>query len=490
MAHNLMPSDQIRARLAAGLGAFLFLSLPNHSAAQSNSLATAPAPTPVAGLLNDWLRRQSPAFDPWDIGGQIRARLEDKDFFAAPSHGEVDFQYKGASDNTYFLLRERLHLGYKPCSEFAIYAETQDSGAYGDARNPSPDNDHLQLRQAWVSLGDALEFPLTAKAGRQELSYGDQRLIGPADWLNIGRTFDAVKVRYQAPDFWVDAFGGQPVIPDRYSFDGSDNHDRLSGIYASTKTLIPVQESQLYFLARNVDEHPAYQTAEKLYPLASPRDIYTMGARISSLPDALQGWDYGMEGAGQFGRFKAANTSPSLEQQAFAAHAAAGYTWNTISWTPRLGLEFNYASGDDNSKDGKHGTFDNLYPSNHGLYGAMDFFSWQNIEDLHLGASITPMKKLELRLDGHVLWLATTHDYLYAGNGTPRTTGGYGINPSAGDNVGSELDLTASYAITRFASAQAGYSHFFAGDYVKNSLAGHGGAMDADYFYAQLTCNF
>jgi hypothetical protein len=476
--------------LLLSLSPLLFLSVTNCTWAQSNSVASAPAPGPGAGLINDWLREQSGAFNPWDIDGQFRARIEHKEFFTVPSAGQVDFQRTGDADNTYWLFRERFHLGYTPCARFSVFGEFQDSNAVNDDRNPSPDNDHYQLRQGWLSVGNPREFPLTLKAGRQELAYGDQRLVGMADWLNIGRLFDAVKLRYATSDFWVDAFFSQPVIPDKHEFDESDSHDRLSGIYASTRTLVPFQESQLYFLARNVDEYPASEGNDKLYPLASPRDIYTIGARVKSLAGALKGWDYEAEVAGQFGRFKASNTSPGLEQQAFAVHAAAGYTWTRSFGSPRLGLEYNYASGDNNPNDGKHGTFDNLYPSNHGLYGAMDFVSLQNIHDAHLAASVKPLKQLTVKLDGHAFWLADTHDYFYAANGTPRKTGGYGIHPSAGGYVGSELDLTASYAIKSFAIAQAGCGHFFVGDYVKDSLAGSGGATDANYLYAQLTFNF
>jgi hypothetical protein len=443
-----------------------------------------------AGLLNDWLREQSPAFGPWDVGGQIRARVEDKAFFAVANEKAVDFQHNGDSDNTYFLLRERVHLGYTPCSWFQVYGEMQDAGAYNDDRNPSPDTDHDGLRQAWVGLGNVLEFPLTLTAGRQELIYGDQRLIGTADWLNIGRTFDAVKLRYTAPAFRIDGFVSQPVIPDKYECDTSDSHDRFSGIYGSTKTLVPFQETQLYFLSRNVDQRPATEQSDKLYPLASPRDIYTIGARVKSLPGAVGNWDYEAEAAGQLGRFKSSNTSPSLEQQAYAVHAAGGYTWTNAWGSPRLGLEYNYASGDSDAKDGTHGTFDNLYPSNHGLYGIMDFFSLQNLHDLRLASSVAPVKDLLVKLELHEFWLADTHDYFYQANGTPRTTRGYGINPSAESHVGAELDLTASYTITRYASVQGGYGHFFTGDYVKDSLASHGGAKDANYLYAQMYFNF
>jgi hypothetical protein len=461
--------------------------------AQTNLSTFTVPPAPLPGLLNDWLRQQSSELSSWDIGGQVRARFEDKAYFAVPKpKKDVDFQHTGDSDNSYELMRERLHVGWMPWKWVEIYGELQDSTSFNDDRQPSPDNDHYTLRQAWAAMGNPEEFPLMAKVGRQELIYGDQRLIGVADWLNFGRTYDAAKMRCQSSNFWVDAFISQPVLPDLRGFDTSDSHDKFSGLYASTRTLIPFQESQLYFLARNTDPHPGYEAAEKpvQYPLASPRDIYTVGTRVRSLPGKLDGWDYALEAAYQFGRFEAGVGAPNLTQDAFALHAVAGYTWTDAAMSPRVGVEYNYGSGDSNAKDGQHGTFDNLFPSQHGLYGIMDFFSLQNMQDLRLSTSVKVLKPLTLSLDGHAFWLATTEDYFYQANGGARTTGGFGINPGYGSFVGSELDLTATLAICTFASVQGGYAHFFAGDYVKDSLAAHGGAADADYVYAQLVFNF
>ena len=485
-----MSSKQTRRAILLGLSPFFLSSAVTSATAEGTSLAANPTPASSAGLINEALRDQSHAFEMWDLGGQFRFRFEDKQYFAVPNEKASDFMRKGDSSNEYFLLRERVHLGFAPCSFFKIYGEMQDASAVADNRSPSPDEDHVALRQAWVALGDSSKFPFTLKAGRQELIYGDQRLVGTADWLNIGRTFDAGKLRYETAGFWVDAFVGQPVAPDKFGFDESDPHDLLSGLYASTKKLVPIQETQLYFLARNVSEHSANEIKNYLLPLPSPRDIYTIGLRVKSLPDALNGWDYEAELAGQFGRFKASDTAPSLTQEAFALHVAGGHTWSNSAWTPRLGVEYNFASGDNNSTDGKHGTFDNLYPSNHGLYGVMDFFSLQNLHDVHLSAAFKPNKKLTLKLDGHAYWLADTQDYSYAGNGTPRKTGGFGLNPAAGNFLGSELDLTAAYAVTKSLTTQAGYGHFFVGDYINTSLSSKGGAQDANYLYAQLTFNF
>jgi hypothetical protein len=48
----------------------------------------------------------------------------------------------------------------------------------------------------------------------------------------------------------------------------------------------------------------------------------------------------------------------------------------------------------------------------------------------------------------------------------------------------------ATYNLTTYASAQAGYGHYFVGDYVKDSLNPVGGAADANWVYLQMIVNF
>ena len=165
--------------------------------------------------------------------------------------------------------------------------------------------------------------------------------------------------------------------------------------------------------------------------------------------------------------------------------------------TPRLGLEYNYSSGDRDPNDNKHETFDNLFPTNHKSYGYMDFVSWQNIHDLRLASSIKPAKPLTLSLDYHAFWLADVHDSFYTVGGarrgglSPTSGNGFGINPGYNSYLGSEVDFIVSYTPKPFALLQAGYGHFFVGDYVTSSLAAlPGGATDADFLYGQFTLNF
>ena len=457
-----------------------------------------PAPA-SAGLLNDYFREQNPDSKSWDVGGQFRARLELKEYFAAPGQaGAIDFRAKGGDpNNTYLLLREKVHVGFSPASWLTIFAEARDSSTQNDDRNPNIESDRFDLNQAYLQLGSARDFPLTLKVGRQELTYGDERLVGAFDWNNLARVFDAAKLRYETKDFWVDLFTSRVVVPDDNNFNVSNEYDTFSGIYASTKTLIPKLETQVYFLARNTERgSPTLQTGA-LIGLPSPRDIYTLGARVKSLPGQFKGWDYEGEGAYQFGRFKATAASKSLDQEAFAVHVAGGYTWTKSNLLPRVGLEYNFASGDSSSTDSKHETFENLFPTNHKFYGYMDFLSWQNIHNVRATASLKPYKGLTVTADYHLFWLADTHDSFYTVVGAPRVGGGvgtgtgYAINPKYGNFVGSEIDLVATYAIKPYAILQGGYGHFFVGQYVKQSLAAPAfGAKDADWLYSQVTFSF
>ena len=462
---------------------------------------------PSAGLANDYLRKQSTTFQNWDFGGQVRARYEMKDNFATPGQpGAIDFRDNGGNPhNDYLLMREKIHVGYSD-SWFGVYAEGRDSSSSGDDRNPNPEADQFDLQQGYITIGNAKEFPLTLKAGRQELVYGDERLIGNADWLNIPRTFDAVKLRYEGKLGWVDGFVSRPVLADNHSFNLPNEYETFSGIYASSKTLIPKQESQLYFLARNADVHSpfAHQKDTPQAGGASARDIYTPGIRIKSLPNQLAGWDYGAEFFGQFGHYTpggatiaAAKAKKSQSQEAFGAYLGAGYTWTNLSYTPRVGVEYNYASGDSDPTDDKHETVDNLYPTNHKFYGLMDFVSLQNIHNVRFMTSIAPAKNFTLSCDFHLFWLADTADSFYTVTGAPRTGAapgsgkGYGLNPSYNSFVGSEIDLVATYKIKPWAITQVGFGHFFTGQYIDQSLSAPGyGSADANYVYLQGTVNF
>lgn len=482
--------------LALGVMAAAVAAAGSASAQSGTPLAATPTPA-SAGIANDWLRSQSDKWNAWDLGVQFRTRFEARENMAvAGVAGAIDFRDHGApNSNDYWLFRTKPHLGWKPEDWLGVYVEGRDSFSLHDRRSPDLEADRMDLHQACINVGNPKEFPLSLKVGRQELSYGDERLIGAFDWNNLQRVFDAAKLRYDGAGFWVDSFVSRVVVPREAHFNMPNDYDYFWGTYASSAALIDWQETQLYFLGRNAGLGSPTATTGNLQPLATPRDIYTVGVRFKSLPERLNGWDYTLEAAGQFGRYKETAASPSLAQQAFAVAAVGGYTWKQCDLKPRLGVEYDFSSGDSDPTDNKHETFDNLFPTNHKFYGFMDFFSWQNLHDVRFNGAMKPAKGLTLTLDYHLFWLADTADYFYQANGAARTGGGVGTgytrNSGNGNFAGSEIDLVASYALKSWANVQAGYGHFFVGDYVKQSLSSPSfGAADANWVYVQASLNF
>jgi Alginate export len=395
------------------------------------------------------------------------------------------------TDDNWFLNRFRIGVAIKPVDWLKIYAQGQDSREAWADRPAIPGSmgaegdDQFDFRQGYLQLGPKW---VNAKLGRQELAYGDERLIGTNPWNNFGRTFDAAKLHYEHGKFSVDVFASTVVYILRDEFDysdlfnGSETHrDQVfSAIYGSTTAVDPLT-MDLYVLI--LDEHnPTVIVPGITYPgtsLSTPgtrTDFVTLGTRLKADPKKLNGWEFEGEFAFQTGQVS------DLDLTAFAAHIGGGYNFK-CPWTPRLFAEYNYASGDDDSTDGDIETFQNLFPSNHAYYGYMDLFSWQNMHNPELSLKVKPCKQVGLETNFHWFWLANTNDAWYRANGTTRVRP---ITPGAPNYVGSELDVLITCQPVKSLVFLVGYSHFFAGDYVSAT----GPSDDADFGYVQATINF
>jgi hypothetical protein len=431
----------------------------------------------------------------FDIEERIRGELrEDNRDFDSSVHDD--------NDDSWLLHRFRLGLAFKPVSWLQIYGQTQDSReAFSDRANipgvrSAEGDDTFDLRQAYVAFGDPKLFPLTFTIGRQAITYGDARLVADSRWGNFGRTFDALRLRFEEPHYWVEGFAMRPVQIERHQFNTSDSEDNFFGGYFSTD-LVPKQTTDFYVFYRHKDDNqPDLDPTNRIDPEGTwngpAARFATIGARIKSKANALGGWDYTAEAVYENGDVYQTNLdSKRFDLSAFALHASGGYTFDSIPWKPRLGLEYDFATGDDNPNDSKSQSFQNLFPSNHEKYGFMDEFGWRNIHDLRFQANVKPTKSLNLEFDYHAFWLADTHDFWYRSNGIStlrtRTPDGRDVRTIGASNfAGHEIDLTATYNFNQFIKFQTGYSHFFAGEY----LADTGPSDDADFAYFMTTFSF
>lgn len=476
-----------------------------------------PPARPFPGFINEKLRAENMYLSAWDIGVNYRARYEVKNeagFTDAGSNWDFSERPQDDNNNRYLLSRVMPRVAYTG-KRIAFTVEGRSSYSIGDERyNPTApghgltENDAgLDVHQAFVFLGNHKEFPVSLKLGRQELVYGDQRLVGHFRWNNNARTFDAAKLRWQNAVFGVDVFTGGVVYNDSNRVNKSNGQDHFSGAYFNFPALLKNEVTEAYLFARNVERGIATDNWSGVPPpfrFPGAQDIYTAGVRIKSKPGAYGPYDYGVELMYQFGNRTAvfaatppaaALAAPRLDHRALAAVLQAGYTWTESPYQPRLAFIYSYGSGDKDAADGKSGTFQNLFPTNHLFYGYMDLSSLQNLHDFRVAYTIKPTMTTIVALEAHSHFLATTKDFWYNVAGVPRnftapvgSGAGYRINPGYSRHIGEEIDLVAAWTFRPYAQVEAGACHYFRGSYIKQSLRTVG-STDANYFYLQLTMN-
>src|SRR5262249_20146038 len=181
------------------------------------------ATTPSKAVVPEKKAETNPlCFDDGKICLDIQERIR---FEARENTFDFNDQVTALNDDIFVLNRFRLGLAFKPTDWLKFYVQGQDAHEWFSDRPNIPGalgaegDDNFDLRQAYVQIGSK---NVNGTVGRQVFLYGDERLIGPGEWTNFTRTFDAAKFHYEQPKFWVDLFAATPVYIFRDSFDQSD----------------------------------------------------------------------------------------------------------------------------------------------------------------------------------------------------------------------------------------------------------------------------
>jgi len=257
--------------------------------------------------------------------------------------------------NSYQLLRTKLHLGHQQSEGASYYVEGRDSRSWNDQRRPEPEEDTLELHQAYGVFGDLVRYPATLKVGRQELSYGDERLIGASDWSNV----DACSTPPSSTT-WVTVGGWTrsrraPCSSTRTALTAGTITTRFSDLHLFR---LPVQtpgDSELCPLSQHhwqVSRANSGGSPQSGGP--SARDIITVGARIRAVPGEYGGWEYESEVVNQYGTINVAASdwimSPTPRISPAVTRGA------TPMGRPRVQPRYNYSTGDDSRNDGSNET--------------------------------------------------------------------------------------------------------------------------------------
>lgn len=395
------------------------------------------------------------------IGGEYRNRLE----------GPVGIGFAGTND-FYLLDRLRVWTAIQPKGWLLFKGQLQDSRIFFNHHiaNANPYEDTWTLWEGYAQVGSFTGGWVDVVGGRQVLQFGDERVIGPSDWLNVGRTFNDARLDLHHPGYVVSFFASSVVPGDNSYLHNALPGSNLYGAYGSFQNTVPNATFEPYVLWHVAPSSSALPETLGLGRLSE----LTIGLHWKG--DLPRNFAYDTEFEGQTGSLGARSIGT------WAGYAALGKTFRSVTASPRVFVEGNYASGTTNPSGHKWNTFDQLYPSNHDKLGFADLVGRRNLMHFRVGVEEEPSKKWKLVQQFEAYWLATANDNLYASSGAISVL----AHPGASRHIGNELDLLAEYQLSKGLNFGFGFARMFSGQFLKITTAGN----DYSYPYAYFEYNF
>ena len=388
------------------------------------------------------------------IGGQIRVRFEVFDFNRTVPPDSNYFRHR--STDVDILERARLGVTATVSENVHAYVQVQDSRLFGTETSTLSNEHNLDVHQAWGEvqrLGSHRQ--LFVRAGRQQLSYGNERIIGAVDFSNIGRAFDALQTRLETGPWTFDLVAARVAedVPASDDIVLSYNH------YA-----VPDHDVGL-------DAYAMYRDADNGYFET------TLGERASGTLSRLR-FDH------EFAAMLGSRQGEDLEAYLFStqAHLRLGGPG-----APAVGGGFDYFTGDETPGDGEFHLFDvnRTFHTGHKFYGLMD------VAEFLAGAAglVDPYGTLAVQGPGKLKASATVHGFFVDQPSRLARDAGL-VDPDAVSEedsyLGTEMDALLSFAVATQMQLELFGGFFFPGRFLSDQDRGR----TATWVYVQGTVDF
>jgi len=392
------------------------------------------------------------------ISGQLRTRTEFRSGQGAPS-------VKDTVPAIFTSQRTRVNIGYTGY-RYKVYASLQDVRVWGqDAsttnRTTSDAYDGFMVHEAWgeISLLDtgSVIKNFTLKIGRQELVYDDVRLLGNLDWLQQARRHDAALLKFENNGWTLHAGAAFNQNTERKS--NTAYNGLPTGYTAGTNGIGAMYKSmQFLYAAKKL----SFGT---ISALAFKDDFSKFHFAPNDTDKKTPIWDTGVWSRFTLGSHFTGNVTKQLAVTGSAYYQGGHYREGTSLHEYFLSLTALYAasskfsvgpgvditSGNNGSDPAKkYQRFDPLYGTPHKFWGFMDYFyvadgfGANGLVDTYLRSRYKVKDNLMLTLDAHRFALPHA------------VTDESGV--ALGKALGTEVDFTFNYALTKIVNIEGGYS--------------------------------
>jgi len=354
----------------------------------------------------------------------------------------------------YVLGRYLLHADFHAGKYFRTFLQIQGSTADGKL-NPGPvDSNPLEVHQAFADLNFAntADNRLVLRVGRQELSYGSQRLVALREGPNNRQSFDAVKLIAATANYSADFFYSHYVVASEDIFDDDSSPERqFWGSYLVANKVPLVKNIDLYYLG--------YQRVNaQFYDGSGTEKRHSVGTRLWGKYGNLR---YDAEAVYQFGSLGENDIS------AWTASLNTGYRFSTLILHPEIGMKCEIISGDKRSGDGQLETFNPLFPRG-AYFGLASVIGPSNLVDLHPSLNFELSDKIDWIIDYDVFWRYSSNDGIYR----PNVSLIFPENTNRSKKIGNQLESDIVFQPNQYLYFRIEATWFDAGDYLQASGAG------------------
>jgi Alginate export len=388
------------------------------------------------------------------LGLTLRERVETNN---APSFGVGN-----NPNDSYLLQRFQFHADVRPNENWQVFVELEDVRAFWKKIITPVDENPLDLRQAFVTYtGELGEGELKVRIGRQQMAFDLQRFVSIRDGPNVQQAYDAAWVDWELALWRFITFWSFPVqYRHKHPFDDfSDSNLQYGGFRVERQNVGPGSLSAYY--SRFMQDNVRYLDA------AGDERRNILDVRYAG---DLSGFDWDLEAMGQFG------SVGGKRVRAWAIGTITGYTFSDLSWAPRLGLQFDAASGDRHPGDGTLETFNPLFPNGY-YFTLAGYTSYVNFFHLKPSLTVKPISNVKLMAAVGFQWRQTTADAVYVMPNIPVS----GTAGAGGRWSGLYSQLRGEWAITPNLAGAVEVVRFWVADVIRRA-----GGHDSQYGNVQL----
>jgi hypothetical protein len=397
------------------------------------------------------------------FGGELREQYQ---YFDNMNFGDVPPTFEKISVGQLWH-RAMVHSNIEIGSKVRFFLQLNSTLRFFNPNPLTPEIDENQLSMHQAFMDYSFDKNWMVRAGRQELGYGNNRILTFREGPNTRLAFDAAIVKYHNEKRKIDFLAITPVVSKQYAFDDQSFKDCVVGIYATENVILKKLLVDYYILN--------FKSEGRKYNFVSGKENrQSFGLRIFSQNPKF---NYELESTYQIGTFYQYDIS------AYAFSSDINYKidqkLNLI-----IGLGANYISGDKDKTDTKLNTYNLIFskPS----YGLAAPIGSSNIENINPYIRMNPIKKLSVYAGVYFMRRNSNQDGTYS----PRMTE---VRPSPGNlfasakrEIGTQYAIETSYNLNQNISFAIDGAYFQAGEYVKET----GKGLNISYLSFKSTFKF